>query len=248
MCALCDWVRLQGGIRCLCSLQVTPYNRRRRPDLETPPDRTITSDSSASKNSIWVSLATDQPGFLFPGVRTTATPVRRRITEESSLSWTPSQDKAGTYTRKPITKLLTPEGVKPPDKVVVTDVYYEDFANGSLYETTTSIGTPLPDDEISGVVTLPRERVHISLKDNEVKTPDDPYFYGTIPNPLPETPVISTTQQPEIITTFTMVPTTTPTITSTSTTGTPTTKALLYTTQPMFNGKGDDLKLSILPV
>lgn len=155
------------------------------------------------------------------------------------MSWKPSQDKAGTYTRKPITRLLTAEGVKPPDDLLVTDVYYEDFANGSLYETTTTIGTPLPDDEIAGVATLPRERVHVSPKDNEVKTPDDPYFYGTISNPLPETPVISTTQQPEIITTSTMVPTTTATITTTSTTVTPTTKALLYTTQPMFNGKGE---------
>lgn len=142
-----------------------------------------------------------------------------------------------------------PEGVKPPNRAVVTDVYYEDFVNGSLYETTTAAGTPLPDDEISGVVTLPRERVHVSPKDNEVKTPDDPYFYGTIPNPLPEVPAISSTQQPETDTTSTPAPTTTSTSTSTtSTTGTTTTKALLYTTQPMFNGKGEVLKLSLLPV
>ncbi|XP_041934929.1 receptor-type tyrosine-protein phosphatase zeta isoform X7 [Alosa sapidissima] len=222
--------------------EVTPYTSRRQPDLESPPDRTLTSDSSSSKSSIWVTMATDQPGFLFPGVRSTAMPVRRRITEESSLSWTPSQDKAGTYTRKPITKLLTPEGVKPPDNVLVTDIYYEDFINGSLYETTTSVDTPLPDDEIIGVVTLPRERVHVSQKDNEVRMPDDQYFPGTATNPLPETPplVISTTQQPEVVsttTTTTIVPasTTTTTTTTTTTAGTPTTKALLYTTQPMFN-------------
>ncbi|XP_062373750.1 receptor-type tyrosine-protein phosphatase zeta [Sardina pilchardus] len=215
--------------------EVTPYTSRRRPDLESPPDRTLTSDSSSSKSSIWVTMATDQPGFLFPGVRTTATPVRRRITEESSLSWTPSQDKAGTYTRKPVTKLLMPEGVKPPDNALVTDVYYEDFAvNGSLYETTTSVDTPLPDDEIIGVVTLPREQ------DNEVRMPyDDQYFPGTVTNPLPETPppVIGTTQQPEMVitTTTSIVPASTTTTTTTSTAGTPTTKALLYTTQPMFN-------------
>ncbi|XP_048124073.1 receptor-type tyrosine-protein phosphatase zeta isoform X5 [Alosa alosa] len=220
--------------------EVTPYTSRRQPDLESPPDRTLTSDSSSSKSSIWVTMATDQPGFLFPGVRSTAMPVRRRITEESSLSWTPSQDKAGTYTRKPITKLLTPEGVKPPDNVLVTDIYYEDFINGSLYETTTSVDTPLPDDEIIGVVTLPRERVHVSQKDNEVRMPDDQYFPGTATNPLPETPplVISTTQQPEVVsttTTTTIVPASTTTTTTTTTAGTPTTKALLYTTQPMFN-------------
>ncbi|XP_031438530.1 receptor-type tyrosine-protein phosphatase zeta isoform X2 [Clupea harengus] len=211
--------------------EVTPSTGRGRPDLESPPDRVLTSDSSSSKSSIWVTLATDQPGFLFPGVKGSAAPVRRRITEESSLSWTPGRDKAETYTRKPLTKLLTPEGVKPPDGVVVTDIYFEDFLNNSLYETTTSVGMPSPDEEIVGMVTLPRERVYVSPKDNEVRRPDDLYLPGAVTNPLPETPVISSTQQPEMVTTTTSVP-----ATSTAAAGTQTTtNALLYTTQPMFN-------------
>ncbi|KAL2102719.1 hypothetical protein ACEWY4_001887 [Coilia grayii] len=213
-------------------LEVIPSTGRQPSDPETPPDRTLTSDSDSSKSSIWVTLATDQPGFLFPGVRSTTAQARRRITEESSLSWTPSQDKAGTYTRKPVTKLLPPEGAKPPDNMLVTDVYYEDFLNGSLYKTTTAMGTPLPDEEIVGVVTLPRERVYVSPKDNEVRAGDDRYLPGTVANALTKTPdstTTTTTEQPEMDT-ATSEPASSNTAAEISTT-----KELLYTTQPMFN-------------
>lgn len=40
--------------------------------------------------AIWVTEATEQPGFLFPVIRTTTLPtIRRQITEEASLSITP---------------------------------------------------------------------------------------------------------------------------------------------------------------
>uniref|UniRef100_A0AAY4DHA8 protein-tyrosine-phosphatase n=1 Tax=Denticeps clupeoides TaxID=299321 RepID=A0AAY4DHA8_9TELE len=110
------------------------------------------SFSPDSKSSIRITMATTQPGFLFPNIPTK--PVKRRITEEALLSWTSRQDTAETYTRRPVTKLLSPEELKPPDgSMVVTDVYYEDFSS-SLYKTTTSAGTPSPDDEIIGAVTL----------------------------------------------------------------------------------------------
>uniref|UniRef100_A0AAY4DDD8 protein-tyrosine-phosphatase n=1 Tax=Denticeps clupeoides TaxID=299321 RepID=A0AAY4DDD8_9TELE len=123
------------------------------------------SFSPDSKSSIRITMATTQPGFLFPNIPTK--PVKRRITEEALLSWTSRQDTAETYTRRPVTKLLSPEELKPPDgSMVVTDVYYEDFSS-SLYKTTTSAGTPSPDDEIIGAVTLPRDRTRVSPEDNE---------------------------------------------------------------------------------
>lgn len=42
--------------------------------------------------AIWVTEVTEQPGFLFPVVRTTTLPtIRRQITEEASLSVLPHQ-------------------------------------------------------------------------------------------------------------------------------------------------------------
>uniref|UniRef100_A0AAY4DGP7 protein-tyrosine-phosphatase n=1 Tax=Denticeps clupeoides TaxID=299321 RepID=A0AAY4DGP7_9TELE len=140
-------------------------------------------------SSIRITMATTQPGFLFPNIPTK--PVKRRITEEALLSWTSRQDTAETYTRRPVTKLLSPEELKPPDgSMVVTDVYYEDFSS-SLYKTTTSAGTPSPDDEIIGAVTLPRDRTRVSPEDNEVgpPVPDD----SGMPLRTASSPITSTT-------------------------------------------------------
>ncbi|XP_028810535.1 LOW QUALITY PROTEIN: receptor-type tyrosine-protein phosphatase zeta-like [Denticeps clupeoides] len=147
------------------------------------------SFSPDSKSSIRITMATTQPGFLFPNIPTK--PVKRRITEEALLSWTSRQDTAETYTRRPVTKLLSPEELKPPDgSMVVTDVYYEDFSS-SLYKTTTSAGTPSPDDEIIGAVTLPRDRTRVSPEDNEVgpPVPDD----SGMPLRTASSPITSTT-------------------------------------------------------
>lgn len=221
-------------------LQVMPSAGRQPDDPEAPPDRTITSDSDTSKSSIWVTMATDQPGFLFPGApRSTNPPPRRRIiTEEASLSWSPSQDKANSYTRKPATKLLRPEGAKPPSNKVVTDVYFEEYLNSTLYKTTTSMGTPLPDEEIAGVVTLPKERA--SQKDNEVRAGEEqqpsPAGTGTVDNDLPDTPLdvrtTITVDETDKDTTSTSGPSRT-----TLAPGSSTNQEQLYTTQPMFNGK-----------
>uniref|UniRef100_A0AAY4DD99 protein-tyrosine-phosphatase n=1 Tax=Denticeps clupeoides TaxID=299321 RepID=A0AAY4DD99_9TELE len=127
-----------------------------------------------------------------PGKTTAARQNRSaEITEEALLSWTSRQDTAETYTRRPVTKLLSPEELKPPDgSMVVTDVYYEDFSS-SLYKTTTSAGTPSPDDEIIGAVTLPRDRTRVSPEDNEVgpPVPDD----SGMPLRTASSPITSTT-------------------------------------------------------
>lgn len=51
------------------------------------PTRPFTSAGFDRNSAIWVSDITEQPGFLFPVVRTTTQPtIRRQITEEASLS------------------------------------------------------------------------------------------------------------------------------------------------------------------
>ncbi|XP_037395209.1 receptor-type tyrosine-protein phosphatase zeta isoform X2 [Pygocentrus nattereri] len=105
------------------------------------PGRTFIRDSSSSKSSTYVTTATDQPGFLFPAVRMTTSAVRQRITEESSLSWSPDQNEAGSHTMRPLSYLVPEEAdIPPPDSMLVTDVYYEDFHNLSAGAT-----TPHPD-------------------------------------------------------------------------------------------------------
>ncbi|XP_067283465.1 receptor-type tyrosine-protein phosphatase zeta isoform X2 [Pseudorasbora parva] len=99
------------------------------PASKSPPSRTLIRDSGSS---ISITTATDQPGFLFPVVRTTPITVRGRITEESSLSWSPDQNKTRNETKRPVSKLLPEEsGHLPHSNMVVTDVYYEDVLNGS---------------------------------------------------------------------------------------------------------------------
>ncbi|CAL8242417.1 unnamed protein product [Merluccius merluccius] len=61
-------------------------NKNRRIPLHRP----YTGAASSGNGAIWVSMVTEQPGFLFPVSKTTEPPtVRRRITEEASLSIVP---------------------------------------------------------------------------------------------------------------------------------------------------------------
>ncbi|KAL6459719.1 hypothetical protein MHYP_G00314780 [Metynnis hypsauchen] len=124
------------------------------------PGRTFIRDSSSSKSSIYVTTATDQPGFLFPAVRMTTSAVRQRIMEESSLSWSPDQNKAGSHTMRPLSYLVPEEAdIPPPDSMLVTDVYYEDFQNLSARTT-----IPHPDKKILRFSTL------ISAQDQDKTT------------------------------------------------------------------------------
>uniref|UniRef100_A0A9J7WXT7 protein-tyrosine-phosphatase n=1 Tax=Cyprinus carpio carpio TaxID=630221 RepID=A0A9J7WXT7_CYPCA len=94
------------------------------PASKSPPGQNLIRDSGSS---ISITTATDQPGFLFPVLRTTAITVRRKMTEESSLSWSPDQNKSRNETRRPLNRLLPEDGGQlPHSNMLVTDVYYED--------------------------------------------------------------------------------------------------------------------------
>ncbi|KAM8910058.1 receptor-type tyrosine-protein phosphatase zeta isoform 2-T2 [Spinachia spinachia] len=108
--------------------------------------------------AIWVTEVTEQPGFLFPVARTTRLPtVRRKITEEASLSMLPHQsvdpgpqDQAGD-SRLPSSQsaLSTP----PVEDTPVTDIFYEDTVTSSPLETTASsdAASGLPGDRVDRV-------------------------------------------------------------------------------------------------
>ncbi|XP_059366644.1 receptor-type tyrosine-protein phosphatase zeta isoform X4 [Carassius carassius] len=101
------------------------YNEETSPPVsKSPPGRNLIRDSGSS---ISITTAKDQPGFLFPVLKTTAVTVLRKMTEESSLSWSPDQNKSRNETRRPLNRLLPEEGGQlPHGNMLVTDVYYED--------------------------------------------------------------------------------------------------------------------------
>ncbi|KAI7792135.1 putative receptor-type tyrosine-protein phosphatase zeta, partial [Triplophysa rosa] len=98
----------------------------------------VTPQSLAGRtSSISITPATDQPGFLFPVVKTTTVTVKRKMTEESSLSWLPDQKKTGSDVKRPPVRLIPEEGGElPHSNMVVTDVYYEDVLNISSIKST----------------------------------------------------------------------------------------------------------------
>uniref|UniRef100_A0A671T2I2 protein-tyrosine-phosphatase n=1 Tax=Sinocyclocheilus anshuiensis TaxID=1608454 RepID=A0A671T2I2_9TELE len=109
------------------------------------------SDQVIVDISISITTETDQPGFLFPVVRTTPITVRRKMTEESSLSWSPDQNKSRNETRRPLNRLLPEDGGQlPHSSMLVTDVYHEDSttkttpAQDQDQETSTSSSTTKP--------------------------------------------------------------------------------------------------------
>ncbi|KAJ8381672.1 hypothetical protein SKAU_G00024500 [Synaphobranchus kaupii] len=160
-----------------------------RPDRNqaSPSDRTVSSDSP----SIRVAMETEGPGFLFPGRRTTTTPVARRTTEESSLSW--NRDHTERPIESPSTRrtfLISP-AAQPGNGSVITDIYYEDVVNSTAYEYTTATrappldGAPLHDTPgpsrdtpVEGVIPLA-----------ETGSGD---YEETEATPLPESPVTTT--------------------------------------------------------
>ncbi|XP_031721430.1 receptor-type tyrosine-protein phosphatase zeta-like isoform X2 [Anarrhichthys ocellatus] len=114
-----------------------------------------TKEGFDGNGAIWVTEVTEQPGFLFPVVRTTTLPtIRRQITEEASLSVLPHQsgdhgpaDKAGdSGLPSPQSVLYTP----PVEDIQVTDVFYEDTVNSSPLETTASAETGSPAAVLPG--------------------------------------------------------------------------------------------------
>lgn len=148
--------------------------------------RTITSDSP----SIRIAVETEGPGFLFPGRRGTTTPAARRgITEESTLSW------GREHTERPIQSPITQQTplLGPAEQTangsVVTDVFYQDVANGTTYEDATTAppldGTPL--DDTSGSSWGPSEEAATPTAD---ETSGD--YEETEDTPAPKSPVAAT--------------------------------------------------------
>uniref|UniRef100_A0A8C1AJU7 protein-tyrosine-phosphatase n=1 Tax=Cyprinus carpio carpio TaxID=630221 RepID=A0A8C1AJU7_CYPCA len=101
------------------------FQERTSPASNSPPGRILIRDSGSS---ISITTATDQPGFLFPVIKTTPITVQRKMTEESSLLWSPDQNKSRNETKRPLNRLLPEErGHLPHSNMQVTDVYYEDI-------------------------------------------------------------------------------------------------------------------------
>ncbi|XP_073716133.1 receptor-type tyrosine-protein phosphatase zeta isoform X1 [Misgurnus anguillicaudatus] len=116
----------------------------------------VTPQSLAGRtSSISITTATDQPGFLYPVARTTAVTVKRKMTEESSLSWSPDQNKTGNDIKRPQSRLVPEEsGQLPHGNMAVTDVYYEDVLNIS-----TTKSMPDPVNNLLNLITQPGQVV-----------------------------------------------------------------------------------------
>ncbi|KAK7149940.1 hypothetical protein R3I94_009300 [Phoxinus phoxinus] len=183
------------------------------PPSKSPPSRTLIRDSGSS---ISITTATDQPGFLFPVVRTTPITIRGKITEESSLSWSPDQNKTGNETKRPLSKLIPEEsGHLPHSNMVVTDVYYEDVLNTSTTKT-------MPDLN-NNLLTAPPDAEDQETSVRTTKSSSTSAF-GRL---VPKQPVKMTTITPAVNATSTANA-------STATTGS-STKIISQTTQPLFN-------------
>ncbi|XP_076010436.1 receptor-type tyrosine-protein phosphatase zeta [Genypterus blacodes] len=111
-------------------------------DQKSPPNRQFTDSAFNGNGAIWVSGVTEQPGFLFPAIRTTTAPtIHRQITEEASLGilsqetrdHSPPEQAAKSSLPPPLTDLNA-----PVEDIQVTDIFYEDTVGITLLETTTS--------------------------------------------------------------------------------------------------------------
>ncbi|XP_056604404.1 receptor-type tyrosine-protein phosphatase zeta-like isoform X2 [Triplophysa dalaica] len=123
------------------------------------PKSRVTPQSLAGRtSSISITPATDQPGFLFPVVKTTTVTVKRKVTEESSLSWSPDQKKTGSDVKRPRVRLIPEEGDElPHSNMVVTDVYNEYVLNISSIKSTPVPGRlrPKHPTEVNTITTPP---------------------------------------------------------------------------------------------
>ncbi|XP_035852266.1 receptor-type tyrosine-protein phosphatase zeta-like isoform X2 [Sander lucioperca] len=202
-------------------------------DSDTTPGP-LTNAGFDSNGAIWVTEVTEQPGFLFPVARTHTLPaVRRQITEEASLSVLrhqsgdhSTQDRAGeSALPSPQTDVYTP----PVEDVQVTDIFYEDTVNNSPLESNTSAATV----SSSAAAVLPGSKVDkVSLPSSGDK-------------PLPETITSDSSSPPPLwITARAATPSNTlAESVYKSFTTTPLLRALMHTTQPMFNANTPKFKV-----
>ncbi|XP_075907738.1 receptor-type tyrosine-protein phosphatase zeta isoform X1 [Nelusetta ayraudi] len=109
-------------------------------DQEEPTQGPPANPAFNSNGAIWVNEATQQPGFLFPVVRTTSQPVvRRQMTEEASLSMTPRQSSDGEVPDQAgdggLPSTRSNVYAPPAEDVQVADVFYEDTVSSSTVPT-----------------------------------------------------------------------------------------------------------------
>ncbi|XP_028426083.1 receptor-type tyrosine-protein phosphatase zeta isoform X2 [Perca flavescens] len=199
---------------------------------DSDPTRGPLTNAGFDRNgAIWVTEVTEQPGFLFPVARTNTLPaVRRQITEEASLSVLPHQsgdhsiqDRAGeSGLPSPQTDVYTP----PMEDVQVTDIFYEDTVNNSPLESSTSAATAS-----SSAAVLPGSKV------DKVSLPSSGDSDAPASKPLPETITSDSSSPPPLwITARAATPSNTlaESVYKSFTTS-PLLRALMHTTQPMFN-------------
>ncbi|XP_020346679.1 receptor-type tyrosine-protein phosphatase zeta isoform X3 [Oncorhynchus kisutch] len=226
--------------------------RKDKKKQRIPPHRPFTSAASNGKSAMWVTMVTDQPGFLIPVSRTNSPPpVRRPITEEASLSRSPQQNRnqnRGSAAQIPDVSgigLIPPEGdmyTPPAGGMVVTDVYYEDVVNTTALETATTpskttLKKTLDDRVLSPVTARPKVTMKghdrglvltSRLSDNRVST-------VTRATPIQQTPV-SVTSTPSVpwIRSRTSSPSNSLSTAYGSSTTSGLVKVLQHTTQPIF--------------
>uniref|UniRef100_UPI003AABDB18 receptor-type tyrosine-protein phosphatase zeta n=1 Tax=Centroberyx gerrardi TaxID=166262 RepID=UPI003AABDB18 len=186
------------------------------------PHRPSTNAASDGNSAIWVTMVTEQPGFLFPVARTTSLPTaRRQITEEASLSMLPQQvdppdQAADGDLPSPQSDLYTP----PVEDFQVTDVFYEDLVSNSQLETSTATST---ETAVSGNG-VDKESVPSLSEDSA----------APVTKPLPET-IVSVSSTPWIRARTAAPSNTLANAAYKSSTASSLVKVLMQTTQPMFN-------------
>ncbi|CDQ85107.1 unnamed protein product [Oncorhynchus mykiss] len=225
--------------------------RKDKKKQHIPPHRPFTSAASNGKSATWVTMVTDQPGFLIPVSRTTSPPpVRRQITEEASLSWSPQQirnQNRGSAAQKPDVSgigLLPPESdmyTPPAGGMVVTDVYYEDVVNTTALEFTTTPSKTTLNKTLDYSYSPVTARPKVTMKGEDrglvltSRRSDNRVSTVTRATPIQQTPV-SVTSVPWI-----RPRTSSPSNSISPVNGTSTTsglvKVLQLTTQPIFTGK-----------
>uniref|UniRef100_A0A1A8CG70 protein-tyrosine-phosphatase n=2 Tax=Nothobranchius kadleci TaxID=1051664 RepID=A0A1A8CG70_NOTKA len=110
----------------------------------TPEHHPFTSSGFESNSAIWVGRVSEQPGFLFPVIRTsTLPPVHRQITEEASLSVLPPESRDHDPPNHEGENEPPKSDLSTPPMKEVTDIFYEDTVTSSPLEAGTNPATEL---------------------------------------------------------------------------------------------------------
>ncbi|KAF7228871.1 transcript variant X2 [Nothobranchius furzeri] len=183
----------------------------------TPEHHPFTSSGFESNSAIWVGRVSEQPGFLFPVIRTsTLPPVHRQITEEASLSVLPPESRDHDPPNHEGENEPPKSDLSTPPIKEVTDIFYEDTVTSSPLEAGTN-----PASELTSVV--PDQRGSPSTSKD-----------------AKENPISSDSSTPSSVWTKEIITTAGNALTDSvykSFTTSSLLRVLMHTTQPLFNGK-----------